>query len=113
MRTEEPRHGRACNPDTACTPDTAKTSNLLSGGTANFLVAREFSSLATYDQKLALMRCVFEVSATDEAISTAEENEIHRMANELRITPPDLIALRVAHRRHLPGVSREAPPSRE
>ena len=37
----------------------AKTSNLLFGGTANFLVAREFSELATYDQKLALMRCLF------------------------------------------------------
>jgi uncharacterized tellurite resistance protein B-like protein len=85
----------------------AKTSNLLFGGTANFLVAREFSALATYEQKLALMRCLFEVSATDEAISTAEEGEIHRIANELRIDPPDLVALRVAHRRHLPGMASE------
>jgi uncharacterized tellurite resistance protein B-like protein len=91
----------------------AKTSNLLFGGTANFLVAREFSALATYDQKLALMHCLFELSASDEAISTAEESEIHRIANELRIDRPDLIALRVAHRRHLPGVSREKPSPRE
>ena len=33
----------------------AKTSNLLFGGTANYLVAREFSGLASRDQKLALM----------------------------------------------------------
>jgi uncharacterized tellurite resistance protein B-like protein len=83
----------------------AKTSNLLFGGTANFLVAREFSDLATYDQKLALMRCLFALSATDETISTAEEGEIHRIAKELRIDHPDLIALRVAHRRHLPGMN--------
>jgi uncharacterized tellurite resistance protein B-like protein len=83
----------------------AKTSNLLFGGTANFLVAREFSELATYEQKLALMRCLFAVSATDEAISTAEEGEIHRIAKELRIDPPDLVGLRVAHQRHLPGLS--------
>jgi uncharacterized tellurite resistance protein B-like protein len=83
----------------------AKTSNLLFGGTANFLVAREFSALATYDQKLSLMRCLFALSATDEAISTTEEGEIHRIANELRIDRPDLIALRVAHQRHLPGLS--------
>jgi len=83
----------------------AKKSNLLFGGTADFLVAREFSALATYDQKLSLMRCVFALSATDEAISTAEEGEIHRIANELRIDRPDLVALRVAHRRHLPGLS--------
>ena len=84
----------------------AKTSNRLFGGTANFEVAREFSERATYEQKLALMRCLFAVSATDEAISTAEEGEIHRIANELRIDHPDLLALRIAFQRHLPGVSR-------
>ena len=85
----------------------AKTNNLLFGGTANFLVAREFSAQASYDEKLALMRCLFAVSATDAVISTPEETEIHRIANELRIDHPDLVRLRVAHRQHLPGVSRE------
>ena len=85
----------------------AKTSNLLFGGTENFLVARQFSELATYDEKLALMRCLFVVSGTDESISTAEEGEIHRIANELRIDRPELVALRLAHQRHLPGISRQ------
>ena len=85
----------------------AKTSNLLFGGTANFLVAKEFSEEAAYAEKLALMRCLFAVSATDASISTAEESEIHRIARELRIEQPDLIALRLAHQRHLPGLSRE------
>ena len=85
----------------------AKTSNLLFGGTANFLVAREFSTLATHDQKLALMRCLFAVSAADDAISMAEENELHRIAKELGIDRSDLVALRVAHRRILPGMSRK------
>ena len=82
----------------------AKTNNLLFGGTANFLVAREFSDLATYDQKLALMRCLFAVSSADDAISMAEESEIHRIGNELRIDHPDLVALRVAHQHRLPGL---------
>jgi uncharacterized tellurite resistance protein B-like protein len=85
----------------------AKTSNLLFGGSANFLVARQFAELATYDEKLALMRCLFAVSAVDEAISMAEEGEIHRIANELKIEPRDLTALRVAYQRHLPGLSRD------
>jgi len=83
----------------------AKTSNLLFGGTANFLVARDFSELATYDEKLALMKCLFAVSSTDDSISTSEEGEIHRVAKELRIQHEDLVALRVAYRRHLPGLS--------
>ena len=85
----------------------AKTSNLLFGGTANFLIAREFSEAASYEEKLALMRCLFALSAVDETISLAEEGEIHRIAKELRIDHPDLVALRVAHQRHLPGRSSE------
>jgi uncharacterized tellurite resistance protein B-like protein len=106
-------HGQLPRDQAMMVVQLAKTSNLLFGGTANFLVAREFAALATDDQRLALMRCLFEVSAADEAISTAEEGEIHRIANELRIDLPDLIALRVAHRRHLPGVSSERPVPRE
>jgi uncharacterized tellurite resistance protein B-like protein len=100
-------HGQLAQDQAMIVVQLAKTSNLLFGGTANFLVAREFSNLATYDQKLALVRCLFALSATDESISTAEEGEIHRIANELRIDPPDLVALRVKHSRHLPGISRK------
>jgi uncharacterized tellurite resistance protein B-like protein len=85
----------------------AESSNRLFGGTANYLVARQFAEVATYDEKLALMRCLFAVSAIDQSISTAEEGEIHRIANELRIDRPDLVALRVAHARQLPGMSRD------
>jgi uncharacterized tellurite resistance protein B-like protein len=84
----------------------AKSSNVLFGGSANFLVARQFADLAAYDEKLALMRCLFAVAATDDAISMTEEGEIHRIANELRIEQKDLVALRLSHRRHLPGLSR-------
>ena len=83
----------------------AQSNNHLFGGTANFLVAREFAGMSTYDQKLALMRCLFAVAATDESISLAEEGEIHKIARELRIEQRDLIAFRVAHRRHLPGIA--------
>ena len=82
----------------------AKTSNLLFGGTANFLVARDFADAATYDEKLALMRCLFAVSATDATISLSEEGEIHRLARELKILHEDLVKLRVEYRRHLPGL---------
>jgi uncharacterized tellurite resistance protein B-like protein len=107
METLVRKHGQLPQDQAMVVVQLAKTSNLLFGGTANFLVAREFSQLATYDQKLALMQCLFAVSAIDEAISIAEEGEIHRIARELRIDHSDLIALRVAHQRHLPGMSRE------
>ena len=100
-------HGRLSQDQAMLVVQLAKTSNLLFGGTANFLVAREFSALASYEQKLALMRCLFALAATDRSISTAEESEIHRIANELRIDHPDLVGLRVAHKQFLPGLSRD------
>lgn len=84
----------------------AKTNNLLFGGTADFLVAREFGAGASYEQKLTLMRCLFAVAASDARISVAEEGEIHRIANELRIQREDLLGLRVAHGKHLPGLAK-------
>ena len=84
----------------------AKTSNLLFGGTANYLVAREFSGLATHDQKLSLIRCLFAVSAADEVISLAEEGELHRIAKELGLDHAHLVQLRVEYQEHLPGRSR-------
>jgi uncharacterized tellurite resistance protein B-like protein len=100
-------HGQLSPDQAMVVVQLAKTSNLLFGGTANFLVAREFSSLATYDEKIRLLRCLFALSATDAGISTAEEGEIHRIARELRVDHPDLVALRLAYRRYLPGLSRE------
>ena len=100
-------HGQLSQEQAMLVVQLAKTSNLLFGGTANFLVAREFAALADYEQKLALMTCLFALAATDASISTAEESEIHRIANELRIDHPDLTRLRVAHTQFLPGISRQ------
>jgi uncharacterized tellurite resistance protein B-like protein len=83
----------------------AKTSNLLFGGTADFEVARDFAAGASYDEKLALTRCLFAVAASEDAISMAEETEIHRILNQLKIQPQDLTAIRVANRAHLPGLA--------
>lgn len=97
-------HGRLPQDQAMIAVQLAKTSNLLFGGTANYLVAREFAALATDEEKQTLMRCLFEVSAVDAGISMAEESELHRIANELRIEPSALTALRLAHRHHLPGM---------
>jgi uncharacterized tellurite resistance protein B-like protein len=88
----------------------AKTSNLLFGGTADFVVAREFAEEATYEEKLALARCLFALAATEDSISMAEETEIHRILNQLKIQPADLTALRVEHRDHLPGLTSQRKP---
>lgn len=79
----------------------AKTQSRLFGGTENFLVTREFSNLATHEQKIALLHCLFAVSSADLSISTKEDNEIRKISKELMLTHDDFIAVRSAYREHL------------
>lgn len=87
----------------------AKSSNLLFGATADFIVTQEFADHASYDQKLALARCVFAVASIDRAISVPEEAEIHRVVSHLKVLPHDVTALRVRYGRFLPGLSGRHP----
>lgn len=86
----------------------ARSTYRLFGGTADFEVARDFAAEATPDEKLALARCLFQVAASDQRISVAEESELHRIATQLQIAPADLTALRLSHQRFLPGLSPKA-----
>ena len=71
----------------------AKTQSILFGGTENFMVTREFNHMATREQKLALLDCLFAVSA-DELISTIEDGEISKICSELRLDHDDLVSVR-------------------
>lgn len=79
----------------------AKAQSVLFGGVEDFLVTREFARQASHEQKLALLHCLFTVSAADGHIPVAEDNEIRRISRELRIEHADYIAVRSAHRQHL------------
>jgi hypothetical protein len=86
----------------------AKTQSLLFGGTENFLVTREFNKIATREQKVALLDCLFAVSSSDESISVTEDNEIRQITSELRLDHADFIAARSRYRQHL-AVLKEPP----
>jgi uncharacterized tellurite resistance protein B-like protein len=86
----------------------AKSQNALFGGTENYLVTREFNKPATWQQKLALLECLFALSASDAPISVIEDNEIRRIASELRLTHRDFIQARSLFREHLAVLRRPA-----
>lgn len=86
----------------------AKSQNVLFGGTEDFLVAREFARTASYDQKLALLECLFMVSAADATITLAEDQEIARVALELKIEHADVVRARLARREYLSVLRRPA-----
>ncbi len=79
----------------------AKTQNRLFGATENYLVSREFEKIASREQKMALLECLFAVSASDESVSVMEDREIRQIASELKLDHQDFIKVRSAFRDHL------------
>lgn len=82
----------------------AKATNTMFGVSADFPITQEFTDAATYEERLALARCLFAVAASDARISATEEAEVHRITNHLRIERPDLTAIRLQYKRALPGI---------
>ena len=76
------------------------------GGTHNLIVAREFAALATAEERLALLRCLFAVSAADESVLVREDNEIRQISRELKIEHADFITARAEVRNHLAVLNR-------
>jgi len=94
-------HGRLTPDRATLVARIAQAEGLRHGGTEDFIVTREFARVATREQKLALLDCLFAVSASDASIRTIEDNEIRRVASEIRLDHADYINVRSAHVHHL------------
>ena len=90
--------GKLSPAEAALAVEIAKSQARLLGGTENYVVTREFRKLATPEQRLALLECLFAVAAADESISTAESAEISAIAEELGFTRPEVNAIRARYR---------------
>jgi uncharacterized tellurite resistance protein B-like protein len=76
------------------------------GGTHNLIVAAEFAALTTLEERLALLRCLFAVSAADQSVAVREDNEIRQISRELKIEHADFIRARAEVRSHLAVLNR-------
>lgn len=74
--------------------EAAQAQNQLEGATGNYLATRELRGLLAREEKLALLRCLFAVSAADESISSVEEEAIRQIAHELGLEHHEYIAAR-------------------
>lgn len=86
----------------------AKRQNRLFGHVENFLVTREFNELASREQKLELLDCMFAVCASDKLITTAEDNEIRQIASELLLEHREFIDIRSKYREFLGFLKKES-----
>jgi uncharacterized tellurite resistance protein B-like protein len=87
----------------------AKTQARMFGGTENFLVTQEFNEIATREQKMALLHCLYAVSAADNSVSTREDNEIRNISKELLLSHDDFINVRLEYRKYLSVLKDFAP----
>jgi uncharacterized tellurite resistance protein B-like protein len=81
--------------------DLAVHESLAFRGTEDYRVMREFDEVATPEQKLALIRCLFLLSAADSHVVTREDNEIRRIAVALKVSHDDFVKARATVREHL------------
>ncbi|MBI3752056.1 MAG: TerB family tellurite resistance protein [Chloroflexi bacterium] len=72
----------------------ARSQSLLYGGTEDYLVTRQFKSLSSDEQRLALLRCCYLVGAADDDISVAESDTLQEIASELDVDRAAVNAIR-------------------
>jgi uncharacterized tellurite resistance protein B-like protein len=64
-------------------------------------VTQEFNRMATVEQKLSLLQCLFAVAAADKVISSVEDREIRLINDELQLTHDQYISTRYNFREYL------------
>lgn len=72
----------------------AKGQARLFGGTEDFQVAREFKRITERSQRIDLLDCLFAVAAADGVVTSDEEEQIRRVADELGLTHRELADVR-------------------
>jgi uncharacterized tellurite resistance protein B-like protein len=75
----------------------AKSQQRLFGGTENFLVTREFREIASEQQRLEVLQCLFAVAAADAAISAEEEAQLWQIAGELGFSRDEFTQVRSSY----------------
>ena len=84
----------------------AKSQVRLFGSTENFLVVRRFKDIATPEQRVELLDCIFAVSAADDSITVLEEGQAGQITKELGLSHDDFVAARVTYQKHLETLKR-------
>lgn len=72
----------------------AKTQSKLYGATEDYIITRDWSSRATTDQKLALLRACYLVGAANGSISAEENAALQQIANEFGLDPDEVKSVR-------------------
>ena len=81
-------------PQAILVTEIAKSTARLIGGTEDYIVTREYRELSTPEERLALVRACYLVSAADDTITAGESSVLDEIARELDIESPQVTAIR-------------------
>lgn len=81
-------------PQAVLVTEIAKSTARLIGGTEDYIVTREYRELSTPEERLALVRACYLVSAADDTITAGESSVLDEIASELDIESPQVTAIR-------------------
>jgi len=81
-------------PQAVLVTEIAKSSARLIGGTEDYIVTREYRELSTPEERLALVRACYLVSAADDSITAGESSVLDEIARELDLEEPQVTAIR-------------------
>ncbi len=98
MREVLSEHGQLDDGQSALVADMASHRDELLGSSEGYLATREFRKVAGEGDAERLLHCLFAVSAADDSISLAEEEEVRQIANELAIEHADFNRIRASFR---------------
>ena len=74
------------------------------GSTEDFVVTREFRSISTPEQRLALVRCCFAIEAADGSITAEEASAVNEIARELDVERDEVNRIRAEFHEQLSAV---------
>ena len=74
------------------------------GGTEDYVVTREFTSLATVDQRIDVLRACYAIGAASGTISAEESATLNQIANELRLDSAVITSVRAEFHERLSSV---------
>jgi len=87
-------HGNLSPPQAAMVMEIARATQKMLGPTHNFVAVREFRDVASAEQKLGLLQCLFAVAAADGVVTGDEEEEIRTISRGLLLDDQDYVRIR-------------------
>jgi tellurite resistance protein len=104
MERELQAHGSLDEPTAVLVTEMAKLQAKTVGGTEDYVVTREFTSLATEEQRIDVLRACYAIGAASGTISAEESATMNQIGSELKLDAAVVSAIRAEFHERISAV---------